>query len=263
METENVGGQTAAKSLEEILASIPPESRAAVRAALQLETTPVQQPPVELTEEQKAAKRAERQRFEEAIANLNRELGDTGGPSTASGVSARESALFTSLLAADERRIKALQETALQRSNNTSEQMAKALNKPAAWNHDANGAKRADIWLQQIETYAHAFNIEPQDILPSYLGNQIATLYYDHINAWKLQGKSPTWSEICTVFKNIVGQRTDVEESKALDDLVQHRIKQLHTQSVATYRVKLQHKLMIIGTIPVACVLTATVLSYT
>src|SRR4051794_7902237 len=89
MDTEIDGSQTAAKSLDEILASIPPDSRPAVMAALQQQTTPAQ--PAELTEQQKADLRAERQRFQEAIANLDKQLGEAGGPSTvtASGVNSR------------------------------------------------------------------------------------------------------------------------------------------------------------------------------
>lgn len=132
-------------------------------------------------------------------------------------------------------------------SSSGNSSIAKALNKPLTWSNDANGTRRADIWLQQIKSYADAHGVEPQSIIESYLGPAIGNLYNDRVQAWAKQYKQPTWLEVCTAFKDMVGQRTDHEQVKVVDDLVQLRVKQLSNQSLFTFKVKLQHKIMVSG----------------
>lgn len=132
---------------------------------------------------------------------------------------------------------------------NGNNQIAKALHKPDIWVNDANGSKRAETWLKQVETYAVAHGVEPQCILPSYLGPAIATLYDDYVRNWALQNITPSWQEVCATFKGIVGQKTDLEKTRIVDDLTHGRVRQTSNQSILTYKVKFQHNLMIAGDI--------------
>lgn len=135
-------------------------------------------------------------------------------------------------------------------NTNTHAHFAKALNKPDSWKDEVQGTRRADVWLKQIEVYAKAHGVEPATILPSYLGPAIGTLYDDYVQNWARQNKEPSWPEVCVAFKSIVGQRSDLEKAKVTDDFIMGRVKQATNQSVLSYKVKLQHKLLLVSDVP-------------
>jgi hypothetical protein len=215
-----------------IIANIPERLRSATVAAL-----------ADPAEQERARKRTKLEGLLAQTAELQKELGE---PS--SGVSLGTDRLADRVLHGMLASLAGRRDAVPVQNAAANSSMARALNKPSTWEHDMQGTRRA-AWLKQIEAFAIAHQVEPHTILPSYLGPSIAALYDGCVLSWQNQGKAPSWHEACAAFKTIVGQQTELEQAKTLDDLAQLRIKQLPSQSLFAYKVKLQHKIMVAGDI--------------
>jgi hypothetical protein len=230
--SENVGMVARHQRARKYLAGIPEEDHEESKRAQE--------------EEERASKRV---KLAEAIATVAALKADLGEGSSA-GVSEPAAAHEVTLPLSDMIAHAMSEATAkLHAAQGNSSSIAKALNKPVVWTHDANGTKRADTWLKQLHAYAVAHGVQPQTILPSYLGAAVGTLYDDYVQSWDAKGIQPSWEDVCIAFKSIVGQRADLEQSKAIDDLAHLRVKQLTNQSILAYKVRLQHKIMVAGNI--------------
>jgi hypothetical protein len=61
---------------------------------------------------------------------------------------------------------------------------AKAMKAPIMWIDDAQGTRRADTFLREVEHYAWVQGAQKEIILPSYMGSQVRDLYEQQVKDW-------------------------------------------------------------------------------
>lgn len=128
---------------------------------------------------------------------------------------------------------------------------AKGLKPPTSYQQGGNEVRRPDIFLHEIEEHAAAHNNKPEHVLPTYLEPALKAVYLDYMKAWEAKnGRKPGWVDVRSVFMNIVGHHAEHDKARVEDDLTQNRIQQRRDQSLLTYKIHFQHKLLLVGNVP-------------